>query len=103
VSKVSIIKPVVFQDPVSTLPPDLRARAEALFSILMDYILQLLTWEIDESNDCRNTLPSGLQPDEPDNTFVTMLFNDEVHTYEQVSDSFSLLSLMLAPLLQFFL
>ncbi|XP_064624216.1 E3 ubiquitin-protein ligase UBR2-like isoform X2 [Lineus longissimus] len=70
-----------YRDPVSTLPADLRERAEQLYGILLQYILKLLRWETDE---CADNLPRGLQPEEPDNTFVTMLFNDEVHTYEQV-------------------
>ena len=43
----------------------------------MRYVAQLLTWE--ESDD----LPGDLGGDRG-NTYSTMLFNDEVHTYEQV-------------------
>ena len=45
----------------------------------MRYAVQNLTW-----TDCV-TLPAGLQGELNNDKYCTMLFNDEVHTYEQVS------------------
>lgn len=64
---------------MEVLPVDLTDRASALFMATLHYVVQILTWE---QCDC---LPSELQPEgELDDTYITMLFNDEVHTYEQV-------------------
>ncbi|XP_064603615.1 E3 ubiquitin-protein ligase UBR2-like isoform X2 [Liolophura sinensis] len=66
-------------NPIEALPDDLVDRASTLFMSAMQYAVELLTWEQHDS------LPVGLQPEgELPNTYVTMLFNDEVHTYEQV-------------------
>ena len=40
--------------------------------------MDILTWD-----QCE-LLPPGLQVEKLENTYVTMLFNDEVHTYDQV-------------------
>uniref|UniRef100_A0A3Q2DY53 E3 ubiquitin-protein ligase n=1 Tax=Cyprinodon variegatus TaxID=28743 RepID=A0A3Q2DY53_CYPVA len=64
-------------DPVSLLPPDLVARSSRIFSIILRYAVDLLTW------DQEDQLPAGLEPEHGD-TYYCMLFNDEVHTYEQV-------------------
>ncbi len=69
----------IFQDPIETLPPDLRFRARELFIHVVQYALEILTWPHTDG------LPVGLQPPHMDNTYATILFNDEVHTYEQVS------------------
>lgn len=70
------------QNPIEALPDDLVDRASTLFMSTMQYAVELLTWEQHDS------LPVGLQPEgELPNTYVTMLFNDEVHTYEQVGCS----------------
>uniref|UniRef100_A0A3B5A1Q3 E3 ubiquitin-protein ligase n=1 Tax=Stegastes partitus TaxID=144197 RepID=A0A3B5A1Q3_9TELE len=66
------------EDPVSLLPPDLVARSYSIFSIILKYAVDLLTWEQED------LLPAGLEPPERGDTYYCMLFNDEVHTYEQV-------------------
>uniref|UniRef100_A0A8C2ZTY2 E3 ubiquitin-protein ligase n=1 Tax=Cyclopterus lumpus TaxID=8103 RepID=A0A8C2ZTY2_CYCLU len=64
------------EDPVSVLPADMVARGVSIFSILLKYAVDMLTW------DQEDQLPAGLEPLE--DTYYCMLFNDEVHTYEQV-------------------
>ena len=49
-----------------------------MFSATMRYAAEMLTWQH------HDVLPPGLKPQYVDNTYVTMLFNDEVHTYQQV-------------------
>ncbi|KAM8859992.1 E3 ubiquitin-protein ligase UBR2 isoform 2-T2 [Spinachia spinachia] len=66
------------EDPVSVLPSDLVARGFSIFSILLKYAVDMLTW------DQENQLPTGLEPPGREDTYYCMLFNDEVHTYEQV-------------------
>ncbi|KAJ4923807.1 hypothetical protein JOQ06_028062, partial [Pogonophryne albipinna] len=53
-------------------------RCVCLFSVLLQYSVEMLTWDQEE------TLPAGLKPPEWADTYLCMLFNDEVHTYEQV-------------------
>ncbi|KAM7385951.1 hypothetical protein PAMP_001990 [Pampus punctatissimus] len=53
------------------------ARSYNIFSIILKYAVDMLTWEQEE-------LPAGLEPPERGDTYYCMLFNDEVHTYEQV-------------------
>lgn len=61
------------------LPDDLTDRASALFMATLRYTVEMLTWEHSDR------LPDSLQPDgELTDNYVCMLFNDEVHTYEQV-------------------
>ena len=47
---------------------------------MLRYIVELLTW------DSGNTLPEGMNPEggELSDEYHCMLFNDEVHTYDQV-------------------
>ncbi|XP_067367513.1 E3 ubiquitin-protein ligase UBR2 isoform X5 [Channa argus] len=66
------------EDPVDQLPVDLVARGYSIFSIILRYAVDLLTWEQEDQ------LPAGLEPPERGDTYYCMLFNDEVHTYEQV-------------------
>uniref|UniRef100_A0A3Q4AZ78 E3 ubiquitin-protein ligase n=1 Tax=Mola mola TaxID=94237 RepID=A0A3Q4AZ78_MOLML len=66
------------EDPVTQLPADLVARSYNIFSIILKYAVDMLTWEQPVK------LPAGLEPPERGDTFYCMLFNDEVHTYEQV-------------------
>ncbi|XP_059215811.1 E3 ubiquitin-protein ligase UBR2 [Centropristis striata] len=66
------------EDPVSLLPADLVSRSFRIFSILLRYAVDMLTWNQED------TLPAGLEPPERADTYYCMLFNDEVHTYEQV-------------------
>ncbi|XP_039865848.1 E3 ubiquitin-protein ligase UBR2 isoform X2 [Simochromis diagramma] len=66
------------EDPVAQLPTDMVGRAFSVFFIILKYAVDLLTWEHED------LLPAGLQPPEREDTYYCMLFNDEVHTYEQV-------------------
>ncbi|XP_034041636.1 E3 ubiquitin-protein ligase UBR2 isoform X3 [Thalassophryne amazonica] len=66
------------EDPVAQLPADMVARSYIMFSIILKYAVDLLTWDLEDQ------LPAGLEPLEKGDTFYCMLFNDEVHTYEQV-------------------
>uniref|UniRef100_T1JGA7 E3 ubiquitin-protein ligase n=1 Tax=Strigamia maritima TaxID=126957 RepID=T1JGA7_STRMM len=66
--------------PLDRMPADLVARAQFVLNTVLVYCHQMLTWE-------RGVV---LAPDLVDNSaqvvdsYTTMLFNDEVHTYEQV-------------------
>ncbi|XP_022603880.1 E3 ubiquitin-protein ligase UBR2 isoform X2 [Seriola dumerili] len=66
------------EDPVAQLPADMVARGHSIFSIILKYAVDMLTWEQEDQ------LPAGLEPPERGDTYYCMLFNDEVHTYEQV-------------------
>lgn len=67
------------QNRLDSLPCDLIRRAEALFVATLQYAVDMMTWE-----QC-DTLPTDLQPDgELDDLYVTILFNDEIHTFDQV-------------------
>ncbi|XP_070398902.1 E3 ubiquitin-protein ligase UBR2 isoform X1 [Nothobranchius furzeri] len=66
------------EDPVAQLHPDMVARGYSIFSIILKYAVDMLTW------DQENQLPAGLEPLEKADSYYCMLFNDEVHTYEQV-------------------
>ncbi|XP_070772718.1 E3 ubiquitin-protein ligase UBR2 [Enoplosus armatus] len=66
------------EDPVAQLPADMVARGYSIFSIILKYAVDMLTW------DQEDQLPAGLEPPERGDTYYCMLFNDEVHTYEQV-------------------
>ncbi|XP_054456665.1 E3 ubiquitin-protein ligase UBR2-like [Anoplopoma fimbria] len=66
------------EDPVSVLPADMVTRASSIFSILLKFSVDMLTWNQEDQ------LPAGLEPPDRGDTYYCMLFNDEVHTYEQV-------------------
>ncbi|OXB61981.1 hypothetical protein ASZ78_002626 [Callipepla squamata] len=66
-----------YRDPLVHLPEDMVARAYNIFAITFKYAVDILTWEKE------NELP-GLEMTEKSDTYYCMLFNDEVHTYEQV-------------------
>ncbi|XP_047668061.1 E3 ubiquitin-protein ligase UBR2 isoform X4 [Tachysurus fulvidraco] len=66
------------EDPLASLSADMIARTYNIFSIILKYAVDMLTW------DRENELPPGLEPPERGDTYYCMLFNDEVHTYEQV-------------------
>uniref|UniRef100_A0A096MFC5 E3 ubiquitin-protein ligase n=1 Tax=Poecilia formosa TaxID=48698 RepID=A0A096MFC5_POEFO len=67
------------EDPVSLLPPAVEERSCSIFSIILQYAVDLLTWEQEDQ------LPAGLEPPrQRSDSYYCMLFNDEVHTYEQV-------------------
>ncbi|CAF0875440.1 unnamed protein product [Brachionus calyciflorus] len=60
------------------LPQDLIQRARELFTFLMEYVYEILS--IDQSEE----LPKHLRPEKTVDDYVTMLYNDEIHSYEQV-------------------
>ncbi|XP_075451842.1 E3 ubiquitin-protein ligase UBR2 isoform X1 [Ascaphus truei] len=66
------------EDPLVHLSEDMIARAYNIYAIMLQYAVDILTWEKE------NELPPGLECVEKDVTYFCMLFNDEVHTYEQV-------------------
>ncbi|XP_072121138.1 E3 ubiquitin-protein ligase UBR2 isoform X2 [Mobula birostris] len=66
------------EDPLAHLSEDMIGRAYNIFAIVFKYAVDMLTWVEEDS------LPSGLEPLEKEDTYYCMLFNDEVHTYEQV-------------------
>uniref|UniRef100_A0AAR2KYN6 E3 ubiquitin-protein ligase n=1 Tax=Pygocentrus nattereri TaxID=42514 RepID=A0AAR2KYN6_PYGNA len=66
------------EDPLANLSADMIARTYNIFSIILKYAVDMLTW------DKEDELPQGLEPPERGDTYYCMLFNDEVHTYEQV-------------------
>ncbi|XP_041722956.1 E3 ubiquitin-protein ligase UBR2-like isoform X4 [Coregonus clupeaformis] len=66
------------EDPLAHLSTDMIARCYNVFSIVLKYAVDMLTW------DKENELPLGLEPPDRGDTYYCMLFNDEVHTYEQV-------------------
>ncbi|XP_064411682.1 E3 ubiquitin-protein ligase UBR2 isoform X4 [Latimeria chalumnae] len=66
------------EDPLAHLSEDMIARTYNIFAIMFKYAVDILTWDkVDE-------LPSGLELLEKGDSYYCMLFNDEVHTYEQV-------------------
>ncbi|KAJ8248270.1 hypothetical protein GJAV_G00240210 [Gymnothorax javanicus] len=72
------ISDVSQEDPLAHLSADMIARTYSVFSIILKYAVDMLTWEKEDE------LPPGLEPPERADTYYCMLFNDEVHTYEQV-------------------
>ncbi|XP_060129020.1 E3 ubiquitin-protein ligase UBR2 isoform X2 [Zootoca vivipara] len=66
------------EDPLVHLAEDMIAKAYNIFAIVFQYAVDILTWEKE------NDLPPGLETVEKTDTYFCMLFNDEVHTYEQV-------------------
>ncbi len=67
---------------VSKLPQDFIDRATQLFTFLLDYIFEMLTIEKE-----KDQLPIHLKPEPFTDDFVTMLYNDEVHSYEDVTST----------------
>jgi len=70
---------------LDNLPHDIRQRASAVFHIAVNYAFTMLKWTA-----CEN-LPADLDSSEGASAaadrgscYVTMLFNDETHTYDQV-------------------
>ncbi|XP_056148374.1 E3 ubiquitin-protein ligase UBR2 [Lampris incognitus] len=66
------------EDPITPLSADLVARGYNIFSVMLKYAVDMLTWDMED------LLPEGLEPLDRGDTYYCMLFNDEVHTYEQV-------------------
>ena len=61
------------------LPLDLQERVSVLFLSLMRYIVELLTWD-----DVRSVPPDILLDEQLSDDYHCMLYNDEVHTFDQV-------------------
>jgi E3 ubiquitin-protein ligase UBR2 len=68
-------------DFIKILPADVNNRARIVIRTIVNYCFELLT------RDENMSLPEYLEPSKKSNLWVTMLFNDEVHTYEQVNHS----------------
>lgn len=71
---------------VDKLPKQLAARADIVMRTVLSYCFEVLTWELSLR------LPEDLayKNDEEDaDDYATMLFNDEVHTYDQVIQTLS--------------
>uniref|UniRef100_A0A9J7Y168 E3 ubiquitin-protein ligase n=1 Tax=Cyprinus carpio carpio TaxID=630221 RepID=A0A9J7Y168_CYPCA len=66
------------KDPLANMTEEMIARTFNVFSIILKYAVDMLTW------DKEDELPEGLEPPVRGDTYYCMLFNDEVHTYEQV-------------------
>ncbi|MEJ1288026.1 hypothetical protein NN561_019055 [Cricetulus griseus] len=66
------------EDPLVHLSEDVIARTYNIFAIMFRYAVDILTWEKESE------LPADLEMEEKSDTYYCMLFNDEVHTYEQV-------------------
>ncbi|XP_027991491.2 E3 ubiquitin-protein ligase UBR2 isoform X1 [Eptesicus fuscus] len=66
------------EDPLIHLPEDVITRTYNIFAIMFHYAVEILTWEKESE------LPADLEMVEKTDTYYCMLFNDEVHTYEQV-------------------
>ncbi|CAG2101484.1 unnamed protein product [Medioppia subpectinata] len=69
---------------------DLMDKTRLVFKAVLGYCFEILTW------DQNSRLPEDLvnkddetAENELEDTFVTMLFNDEIHTYEQVINTLS--------------
>uniref|UniRef100_A0A2K5IPR7 E3 ubiquitin-protein ligase n=1 Tax=Colobus angolensis palliatus TaxID=336983 RepID=A0A2K5IPR7_COLAP len=67
-----------YRDPLVHLSEDVIARTYNIFAIMFRYAVEILTWEKESE------LPADLEMVEKSDTYYCMLFNDEVHTYEQV-------------------
>lgn len=79
------------ENPLEKIPPDLTERIQLVFDTILQYAKELLT--IEEAFSIPKDLELRESDREPTNmsslydykdTFVTMLYNDETHTYDQV-------------------
>ncbi|XP_051941847.1 E3 ubiquitin-protein ligase UBR1 isoform X3 [Hippocampus zosterae] len=61
-----------------TLEPELCERSEMLFRVLLNYFTDFLDWAEDSQ------LLAPLKPEEKDNTYACVLYNDEHHSYDHV-------------------
>lgn len=68
----------VEQNPIDKLPPDTADRGADIYNVVLNYCVDLICWDKDDE------LPDYLDVICNEDTFVTMLFNDEVHTYDEV-------------------
>ena len=66
------------------LVADVQDRCDLMLSICLDFCHSLLFWEANEEIPAIYAQAIA-QP--KDDVFLTMLYNDEVHTYQQVTDA----------------
>lgn len=66
------------EDPIAKLPVDIVDRGFDLYNVVLNYCIDLICW------DKTDELPDYLDVSCNQDTFATILFNDEVHTYEEV-------------------
>ncbi|XP_038072010.1 E3 ubiquitin-protein ligase UBR2-like isoform X2 [Patiria miniata] len=69
------------QDPLEHLPVDMQSYSSALFCIILHYCCDMLL------QDDLEVPVEDLRPKTLEDTYCTMLFNDEIHTYEQVIET----------------
>lgn len=69
------------QDPLADFSEELIQRASFVIQILLNYCNQII------NSDQQEVLPEELRPETMDDSYCTMLFNDEVHTYDQVIEA----------------
>lgn len=69
------------ESAANKLPAELKDRVQIVMRAALEYCFEILTWETSLR------LPEDLQfrrEEDTDDTYATMLFNDEIHTYDQV-------------------
>lgn len=66
------------EDPIGKLPVDLLERGIDVYNVVLNYCIDIICW------DKTDELPDYLNVSCNEDIFATMLFNDEVHTYEEV-------------------
>uniref|UniRef100_H2ZUK3 E3 ubiquitin-protein ligase n=1 Tax=Latimeria chalumnae TaxID=7897 RepID=H2ZUK3_LATCH len=66
------------QHPLVFQAEDVAERARKLFTVLLQYMVDMMVWEEEKE------LPSDLQLGEKPDTYYCVLFNDEHHSYDQV-------------------
>ncbi|XP_078350500.1 E3 ubiquitin-protein ligase UBR2-like [Oculina patagonica] len=66
------------ENPTAKLPQDVLERGVDIYNVVLDYCIDLICW------DKTDELPDYLDVSCNEDTFATVLFNDEVHTYEEV-------------------
>ncbi|XP_015925189.1 E3 ubiquitin-protein ligase UBR2 [Parasteatoda tepidariorum] len=74
--------------PLDKLPADLVERLRFVLSVVLNYCHTMLTWEhaINLPVDLQDPSHQAQDSEVPD-TYCTVLFNDETHTYEQVIET----------------
>jgi E3 ubiquitin-protein ligase UBR2 len=65
-------------DIIEKLPNDLVQRARQLFDYLLEYVIDVIC------GDHKQHLPQHLKPEKETDEYITVLFNDEIHSYDQV-------------------
>lgn len=82
-------QPLGDSEAIKRLPEDLAERVQYAFRTILQFAHEMLTWEhplslpIDLQHK-PSAEESSIDSEQETDVFVTMLFNDEIHTYEQV-------------------